>query len=132
MDDYLLFAISTLIELSIPIACSILLSIIVGWAVARFSIGRKRTTRTIMFCMMFATYGCVLGFFIGASSVSIVKDAFATVVTVAATYFAFALSKDMHARVKAMIPAAIICFLLSLMFASTFFVKMNKAFAMNN
>lgn len=130
MDDYLLIAKSTILELSIPLLLSSILAIIIGYSTAIITIGSKRKSRVIIFCAMFGYYGVTLGFLIGASNDSMVRDAFSTVVTISSGYFAYILSKDIHPRLKAMIPAAIICFLLSLLISATFIAKLRNAFGL--
>lgn len=128
MDDYLLIAKTTLLELAIPVLLSAFFATCAGFLTARITLGRRRSARAIVFCNMFGLYGVVLGFFIGASTESIVRDAFSSVVTIASGYFAYLLSKDLNPRVKAMIPAAVICFLLSLIMSATFFAKLRQAY----
>lgn len=128
MDDYLLIAKSTLLELAVPIVLSAFIATAIGFLTALTTLGRRRSARAIVLCNMFGVYGVVLGFFIGASTESIVRDAFSTVVTIASGYFAYLLSKDLNPRLKAIIPAAVICFLLSLIISATFLAKLRQAF----
>ena len=128
MNDYLLIAQSTLLELAFPVLLSLCIATTVGLLTALSTIGRAHLKRTIVVCTMFGFYGMVLGFFIGASKESIVRDAFPAVLTFGSGYFAYLFSKDMEPEVKAIIPPAVICFLLSLISSATFLAKLRKAF----
>ncbi|ELB2904307.1 hypothetical protein [Vibrio parahaemolyticus] len=130
MNDYLMIAKSTLLELSIPISGSILLAISLGILASFISIGSRHTSRVVMLCIMFGLYGVVLGFFIGASKDSIVRDGFSSIVTIASGYLTFLMSKDLSSRYKVMIPYALICFLISLIVSATFLSKLRQAYGL--
>jgi hypothetical protein len=127
--SYLEIAAQAILQLSIPLAQSAFLGTLLGWAVARLSVGPKRASRCIAFCNMFGLYGVVLGFIIGSSKDSLARDAFSTTVTLFSGYFGYLISKEMNPRLKAMIPAAIICFLVSLLLTLTFIAKIKEALA---
>lgn len=127
MDDYLLIAKSSVLQLFLPVAFSCVVALLLGYLAARVAIGKHHAARVIFLCNMFALYGVVLGFLIGVSKESLARDAFSGVVTILSGYFGYLLSKDLHPRLKAMIPAAVICFLISLLVSITYFVKLSKA-----
>jgi len=127
MGTYIEIAQQVLLQLSIPVLLSIFLALLLGAWVSAFTIGWRHIARVVIFCSMFGLYGVVLGFLIGSSKDSLVKDAFSTVVTLFSGYFAYLLSKDIHPRLKAMIPAAVICFLMSLLLSLIFVAKIRVA-----
>jgi len=129
MNDYILIASSTITQLALPVLFCIGISILFSSIAALSLLGRKYLIRPMVIACMFSLYGLVLGFMIGASQQSISRDAFSAIVTILSGYFGYAISKDLHSRVKAMIPISVICFLLSMLFSIVYFVKLSKSVA---
>lgn len=123
MSGYWGDALLVLTELSPPVMLSALSAVALGWWVSRFTIGRERFPRAVALCLMFGLYGTTLGHIIGAARESQASHAISTLVTVVSGYFGYAISKELPPRLKAMIPAAVICFLISLMFSLMFAAK---------
>lgn len=130
MSDYLLIAKASILQLILPVAFSCVIALLLGYLTARITIGKRYVARVISLCNMFAFYGVVLGFLIGVSKESMARDAFSGVITILSGYFGYILSKDLHPRLKAMIPTAVTCFLISLLVSITYFVKLRKAFGL--
>lgn len=129
MGTYLLITKSALLQLLLPISVSIGVSWILSTIAAYTIIGKRHVGKLIAISSMFSFYGLVLGFMIGASKESISRDAFSAIVTILSGYFGYALSKDLHPRLKAIIPISVTCFLVSLLFSIVYFVKLSKAMA---
>ena len=127
MEVYLLIAKSTVLQLLLPVVFSLSISISLSTVLAYIVIGKRYIVRTIVVSNMFAFYGLVLGFMIGASNESIARDAFSAIITILSGYFGYALSKDLNSRLKAMIPISVTCFLISLLFSIIYFVKLSKS-----
>jgi len=128
MNEYFLIAKTTLLELAIPLTIAFVIATAIGSYTSRAMLGRRRLSRVVVFCNMFAIYGVVLGFLIGNSKDSIAKDALSAVVTILSGYFAYLIAKDLSPRLKAMIPAGVIAFLLCLVITTAFMAKLQGAF----
>lgn len=130
MDDYLLISKVVALQLAIPVVFCCFIAFVIGHATARLAIGKRHVARVVVLCNMFSFYGVVLGFLIGASQESMARDAFSGIVTILSAYFGYLLSKDIHPRLKAMIPAAVTCFLIAFLVSVTYFLKVRKAFGL--
>jgi hypothetical protein len=102
---------------------SALISYLIGSFASRSVIGTRHSSRLISLCFMYSLYGVVFGYILGASTEPVTTEAITSLVTIVAAAFSYLISKDLSARFKAMVPPALICFLLTLMFTAHYYAS---------
>jgi hypothetical protein len=105
---------------------SALLAYSIGSFASNIVIGHRYAPRVISLCFMFGLYGVVVGFLMGASKEPAAKEAITSLVTIVSGAFGYFISKDLTPRFKAMVPPALACFLLSLMFSAHYYSSLKR------
>jgi hypothetical protein len=103
-----------------------LISYLVGSFASDSFIGTRHSPRVISLCFTYSLYGAIIGFIMGATKGSVAAQALTSIVTIVAAAFGYLISKDLSRRLKAMVPPALTCFLLTLMFSAHYYASLPK------